>query len=248
MSAEHKRRPVVLKANPPLSDKQFAIVSVLNPENPRQKAQYHALKIHDVCADLVTAKDLLQYYHDLDDAFDCYVLDVGKWAPLVIDPMDVKEVIYANKQVEELVNSKREQMKISNQQWHKKVDKSIEEIQEAFTPEGQAKLANEKEPAISMLYKIRQLEFVIKRRQQELASMREVYRKNYSKTEQRLAAKTEMPPITEVAPMQYTLLSPPTQESSPSSVSSDAIDQGSLSQSDSSEQLPSEIMQSMMNH
>src|SRR5437899_713818 len=122
MEFNQKLRPAVLKANPTLADKQFCLLSLISPEDPRRKSQVYGFKIHDVCGDIETANDLAALYRDQDPDFDVYVGSVGTWLPWVWDPLEIKDARYANKQLEELVSSKREQAKQSNQQWHRKVD------------------------------------------------------------------------------------------------------------------------------
>lgn len=203
-SKKGKKRIAVLHDNPPLPGKKFFLASWISPES-RQKHEVYAYKIHDMCEELDTAKQLCRYYQSLDPDFNVAIGTVGKWSPWVFDENEIPAE-YADQRLTDLVRSHREKNKIDDDRWKQNVDKHIGEIQHATTKEGQEELANRKEPAISMRFKMKQLELTIKRRKEELASMEEVYHTTYSKQERADAKRAELP-LSEPAPMQYALLS-----------------------------------------
>jgi hypothetical protein len=217
MSRSAKGRKItVLHDNPPLPGKKFYVVSMISPESP-QKHDTYAFKIHDMCETLEEGRDLCRYYHNLDPDFDVFVGTVGKWSPWIWDPLEVQDAEYADQQLTELVRAHREQQKTSSTLWHNKVEEHLEQIRHAGTKEGQEELAKAKEPALSILFKIKQLELTEKRRREEREALETLLHENYSKEERQAAkAKESLFPLTEPGPMQYTLLSssPETQGSS----------------------------------
>lgn len=209
-----KKKVTVLHDNPPLPGKKYALISMISPES-RQSHQVHGFKIHDMCETEEEARMLAKYYHDLDKDFDVYVCQGGKWCPWVWDPLAVTDVEYANKELTDLIKSHRMHTKEMDQHWKKEHEKNLEEIRKGATKEGQLEMANRKEPAVSLWFKIKQIEQVIKRRKDELDNLQEVFHTQYKKDERNEAKKAKLP-LSEPPPMQYTLLgSAPTDEDVP---------------------------------
>ncbi|KAJ3170018.1 hypothetical protein HDU87_000484 [Geranomyces variabilis] len=204
-----KKRIAVLHDNPPLPGKKFFLASWISPAS-RQPHDVYAYKIHDMCEELEEARDLCRYYQGLDKDFDVAIGSVGKWSPWVFDMTAIESAEYADERLTDLVRSHREGNKSDDKRWKENVDKHINEIQHATTREGQEELASRKEPAVSMLFKMKQLELTIKRRREELVAMEEVYHNTYSKEERAKAKKASLP-LSEPVPMQYALLSSATE-------------------------------------
>ncbi len=234
MSAGIKKKITVLKDNPPLSGKKFFIVSMISPES-RQKHDVHALKIHDMCEREDEAKILCEYYHGLDPDFDVFHGTVGKWSPWVWDPLSITNVEYADSRMTELIKGHRMHMQSNDRKWHEEVEKHIEEIKKGNTKEGQLAMANKKEHPRSLWFKIKQLDLVIKRRREEKEALESIFHRNYTKEERKDAQNCDLP-LTEPAPMQYTLLG--------SDGNRDEIDVGTT-ENENEESLPEELEQEL---
>jgi len=204
MADKGKKKITVLKDNPPLSGKKFFLMSVISPES-RQQHTVHGLKLHDMCETEEEGRELAKYYHELDPDFDVLLGVVGKWCPFLFDTMDVPDVEYANKELTNLIKSHRMHRNSMDKHWKSEHEKNVEEIRKGNTREGQMELANKKEPAVSVWFKIKQIEQVIKARKDELDAMQELFHTKYPKSE-RLEAKKAQLPLSEPSPMQYTLL------------------------------------------
>ncbi len=198
------KRIAVLHNNPPLPGKQFFLASWISPVS-RQPHDVYAYKIHDMCDDEDEARDLCRYYQSLDPDFDVAIGSVGKWSPWVFDMADIHTAEYADERLTSLVASHRETNKTEDRQFKADVDKHVSEIKHATTKEGQQELADRKEPAIAVRFKLKQLELTIKRRRDELVALEELYHTNYTKDE-RAEAKRAQLPLSEPLPMQYALL------------------------------------------
>ena len=198
------KKITVLHDNPPLAGKKFFLLSMISPES-RQRHQVHGFKLHDMCETEEEGRDLAAYYHNLDPDFDVLLGRVGKWCPFLFDTMDVPDAEYANKELTELIKSHRMNKSNMDKRWKTEYEKSKEEIAKGNTREGQLELLNRKEPAVSLYFKIKQVEQVIKKRKEELETLQEVFHTKYNKAERSEAKKAELP-LSEVPPMQYTLL------------------------------------------
>lgn len=212
MSVGEKQKITVLMDNPPLSGKKFFIVSMISPES-RQKHQVYALKFHDVCETFQEAEHLAQYYNSLDNVFDCLIGSVGKWSPWLfnLDDVDAK---YADEQLNNLVRSHRQKASVQDQQFINHVNKHKNEVAQISSKEFQAAIVTEKkESAVQVLFRIKQLELVLKRRNEEMEALQSIYNENYT-DEERDHAKTleDSFPLSEPSISQYKKLPEPNEE------------------------------------
>jgi hypothetical protein len=202
MSFNKDQKVVVLHDNPPIPGKKFFLCSMISPES-RQKHKVYAFKLHDMCEDEEDAKRLQRYYHNLDSDFDILVGTVGKWGPWVFNSDDIPNIEFADNQLTDLVGAHRKQRRGEEQEFHDRIDKHREGIQNTTSKEAQQEIQNElQESSVQMLYRIKQLELVIKRREEELNSLKEVYSESYSEQERTDAELHEFP-LTEPQLMYY---------------------------------------------
>jgi hypothetical protein len=202
-----KRKVTVLHDNPVLpAGKQFFLASMISPDS-RQKHSVHGFKFHDMCESEEEGRDLAKYYHDLDPDFDVFLGKVGKWCPWIWDTDDLSQidVEYANAELTNLIKSHRMQRQSMDKQWKSEYEKNIEEIRKGNTREGQLELANKKEAAVSVWFKIKQVEAEIKQRKEDLENLKTIYHTEYKKSERLEAQKANLP-LSEPRPMQYALL------------------------------------------
>jgi len=205
MSEEKGKQKIsVLRDNPELPGKKFFLMSMISPES-RQAHKVHGFKIHDMCETESEGRQLAEYYHNLDQDFDVLLGTVGKWCPWVWNTLDVPDVEYANKELTNLIKSHRMNKQNMDQKWKSDFEKNVKEIEKANTMEGQQALANRKEPVVSVWFKIKQIEQVIKKRKDELDGLLEIFHTQYTSEQRKEAKKAELP-LSEPTPMQYTLL------------------------------------------
>jgi hypothetical protein len=192
-----------LHDNPELPGKKFFLVSMISPES-NQKSKYYGLKFHDVCEEWDEANDLAAYYKELDPVFDVLIGTIGKWCPWVFNIDDVKPK-YADEQLNELVSTHREKAKKQDAAWVNHVNKHKVELSERGTVENQEKTADVlKESSVQMLFRLKQLELVIQRRNEEFNSLLEIYNERYSEEEKSFADTfIDKFPLSEPSVIQY---------------------------------------------
>ena len=90
--------------DPPVSGQNFALVSIVGP-NLQQKCDVYGLKIRGVADSMDRARTMSQKLTKIDPDFDIYTVEVGKFFPLDVNPMELQNVEYQNTQLNELVKN-----------------------------------------------------------------------------------------------------------------------------------------------
>jgi hypothetical protein len=99
-----------LEEDPPMKNKKFAVISFISPEGIRNTS-LRGIKIRDVCADEEEAKKRAEEFRKLDsNKFDVFVGEIGKWLPYNPDRNSVKNQIYAESELNDLVHAQEDQM------------------------------------------------------------------------------------------------------------------------------------------
>jgi hypothetical protein len=202
---ETKKKISILHDNPEIAGRKYFLISMISPVS-RQKHSVYALKLHDVCGTQEEADMLKEYYHALDPDFDIYVSSGwGKWFPLIFDE-DTSGITseYADSALTELVRSKRQEVAKNNHDFEKRrIDAHIKKSEERVTIEEQEKVTQD-ECAVSMLCRIKQLELLITRRNQELDSLHSIYQERYTDEEKAHASSLEHEfPLSEPSQVRY---------------------------------------------
>ena len=178
--------------DPEISNQKFALVSIVGPHMP-QKCDVWGLKIRGTADSLENAKTLCKKLLRIDNHYDIYTVDVGKFFPLTVDPLKVQNVEYQNEQLNTLIKSYLENKENANELWNKRKTEMIEEaIKEG---KNQEEFAKKPEHPISVLHRIKNYEESIVEAESSLQSLREELDKarskfdNYSETEREIALK-----------------------------------------------------------
>jgi hypothetical protein len=142
----------VLFEDPPINGQTFALVSIVGP-NLNQKCNVYGIKIRGVTDSMDQAKAMTQRLMKVDNNYDIYTVEVGKFFPLDVDPHDVGEVEYENKQLNTLIKSYLENKEHANDEWHARKNEMIKEA----IKEGQSKDKAPEHP-VSVLQRLKNLE------------------------------------------------------------------------------------------
>jgi chromosome segregation ATPase len=163
--------------DPPIPNQQYALVSIVGP-NMSQKCDVWGLKVRGTADTLEKAKSMSQKILRIDNNYDIYTVEVGKFFPLVVDPFQIKEVEYQNDQLNTLIKSYLENRENANEQWHSRKN---EMVQDAIK-EGKSK-EKQKEHPISILQQIYMQEEDIQKGQLKISSLRDKLKDNYTEEE-----------------------------------------------------------------
>ena len=189
-----------LKDNPPLPGKRFFIVSMISPES-RQKHDVYGIKIHDMCDTEEEGRKLIEYYHDLDPAFDVFLGTVGRWCPWVFDPSVIKDAVYADQKLTEIMAAHREEHEKAQDSWNKRVQAKNEEMEKLKSKEYVEAKVNDRDRPVSIAYKIKQLEHIVTERQHELERYKGIFEDQYTEEEREEALKSDIPDVPVVEPL-----------------------------------------------
>lgn len=176
--------------DPEIPSQKFALVSIVGPHF-HQKCDVWGLKVRGIADTMEKAKSMSQKLMKIDNNYDIYTVDVGKFFPLAIDPLAVGNVEYQNEQLNTLVKSYLENRDAANDQWHERKNDMIQQaIKEG---KEQATLVTKPEHPIAVLQRMKSYEEQIKEIQDMLEDVKEKLSasqekfNNYSQDEKDLA-------------------------------------------------------------
>lgn len=151
--------------DPNISGQNFALVSIVGPEW-KQKCDVWGLKVRGVADTMDAAKRQVQKLMRIDNNYDIYIVEVGKFFPLCVDPLKLDNVEYQNEQLNALMKSYLENRTRAEEEWQARKN----ELVAAAVKEGQAK-EEPKEHPVSVLTRIEGLNKQIADAQDALAKM-----------------------------------------------------------------------------
>ena len=156
--------------DPSLPHQKYALVSIVGPLMP-QKCDTWGLKIRGTAETLDQAKALTQRLMKIDNDYDIYTVEVGKFFPLAVEPHDIGNVEYENNQLNELIKSYLENREAANEQWMKRKNEMIKEaVREG---KNQAELVGKPEHPIAVLQRLKQYEIDIGDIREQMDSLQE---------------------------------------------------------------------------
>jgi hypothetical protein len=151
--------------DPPLPNQQYALVTIVGPNMP-QKCDVWGLKIRGVAENIEKSKALCKKLMKIDNNYDIYTVEVGKFFPLNVKPHDVSDIEYQNDQLNVLIKTYLENKELANQQW---LERKNQLVQEAIREgKNQEELAKKPEHPIAVLQRIKTFEEKIKNLREEL--------------------------------------------------------------------------------
>lgn len=154
--------------DPEISSQRFALVSIVGPHMP-QKCDTWGLKIRGVAGSLEEAKRMSKRLVGIDENYDIYTVEVGKFFPITVEPKDVADVEYQNSQLNTLVRTYLENKQNANDMFNKRKSEMIEEaIKEG---QNQEEFANRPEHPVAVLQRIRTFDEEIEKARQTLQDL-----------------------------------------------------------------------------
>jgi hypothetical protein len=135
-----------------------------------------------VAESIEKAKQMTQKLMKIDNNYDIYTVEVGKFFPLTVEPHEVGEMEYENEQLNTLIKSYLANREAANEQWHQRKAEMIKEaIREG---KNQEEMSSKPEHPIAVLQRIKTFEDKINELKDEINMVSqdlELARDKYSK-------------------------------------------------------------------
>jgi tetratricopeptide (TPR) repeat protein len=178
--------------DPEIPTQKYALVSIVGP-HMSQKCDVWGLKVRGTAESIDKAKMLCKRLLRIDNNYDIYTVEVGKFFPLNVEPMQVPDIEYQNDQLNTLIKSYLENRENANEHWHQRKSELIETaIKEG---KNQEEFANKPEHPISVLHRMHNYEKAIEETEKSLEKLRDDLQlaktkfENYTQEEKDIALK-----------------------------------------------------------
>lgn len=160
--------------DPEIQGQKFALVTIVGPLMP-QKCDTWGIKLRGVADTIEKARSMSQKLMKIDNNYDIYTVEVGKFFPLAVEPNAIGSVEYQNSALNQLMKSYLENKELANEHWH---ERKNEMIQQAIK-EGreQEQMQSKPEHPIALMQRIKSYEENIKELQMSLSSAQEDLKK-----------------------------------------------------------------------
>lgn len=145
----------------------------------KQKCEVWGLKVRGVAESMEKAKAMTQKLMRIDNDYDIYTVEVGKFFPLAVEPTAVGEVEYQNSQLNDLIKSYLENREMANEQWEARKNEMIK----AAIREGKNQEAASSKPEhpIAVLQRIKSFTDAAKELQEQLDSVQKDLKLSHEK-------------------------------------------------------------------
>ena len=161
--------------DPPISSQTYGLVSIVGP-NLQQKCNVYGIKIRGVTEALEKAKTMSQRLTKIDPDFDIYTVEIGKFFPLDVDPMQLSNVEYQNSQLNALVKNYLENRENANIEYERRKNEMLKKA----IAEGKSQTETSEHP-IAILNRIEEITEKLAQAKQNLEDLTSAL--TYNKTE-----------------------------------------------------------------
>ena len=139
----------------PITGQRYGLVSIIGPNMP-QKCDVWGMKVRGSTDTLDQAKVLMKKLMSLDPDYDIYIVEVGKFFPLTVEPSQVGNVEYQNEQLNLLAKNYMENRDHANKEFQERKIEMVKEAMKEGSKEGQLELSNKPEHAVAVLHRMRE--------------------------------------------------------------------------------------------
>lgn len=112
--------------DPEITGQRYGLVSIVGPNMP-QKCDIWGLKIRGVADSIDRAKAMTQKLMKIDKDYDIYTVEIGKFFPLVVNPLEIEDVEYQNQQLNQLIKGYLESKELANEQWQERKSEMVKQ-------------------------------------------------------------------------------------------------------------------------
>ncbi len=138
-----------LHEDPEIPSQRFALVTIVGPHMP-QKCDTWGLKVRGAYSDIEKAKEMSQKLIKIDNNYDIFIVEVGKFFPLTIEPHEIPDIEYQNDQLNELIKGYLKNKEVANEHWYERKNEMVEDA----IKYGKTERGNEREHPIALLQKM----------------------------------------------------------------------------------------------
>ena len=125
-----------LDEDPSLTNQKWVCLSILTPETVKsvEKIFVRGIKIRGVYNTYEEAEKRANSIRNFDSKSNVYIGEVGKWLPFIDNPEYATDENYANKELNKLMKSYREEQEMAKEYHEKRkqemVDQALKELEE----------------------------------------------------------------------------------------------------------------------
>lgn len=152
--------------DPVIPSQMYALVSIVGP-NLQQKCNVYGIKIRGVTDSLERAKTMAQKLTKIDPDFDIYTVEVGKFFPIDIDPLDLSNVEYQNTKLNELVKGYLENRENAQIEYERRKNDMLKKA----IAEGKSDGKETSEHPVAILNRLDELNMRIAQEKQQLENL-----------------------------------------------------------------------------
>jgi hypothetical protein len=169
-----------LPEDPPISGQKYALISIVGP-HMKQKCDVWGLKIRGFSNSTQEGAKMVKKLQQINNHFDIFLVEVGKFFPLIVDPLSIDNIEYQNKELNSLIKGYIESRENAADEFHSRKNILMKEaIREGKEHEEDSKLATKEHP-IAVLKRKKDLQDKIKDIQDQLSDLQTSVEKNQMK-------------------------------------------------------------------
>jgi hypothetical protein len=115
-----------LAEDPVIHNQVYSLISVVGPHMP-QKCSVWGIKVRGSFRTQEEAKKKAVELSEIDNDYDIYTVETGKFVPLVVDPDADIETEHLNEELNTLIKSYKSSKEKANREWEANKQKQVEE-------------------------------------------------------------------------------------------------------------------------
>lgn len=160
--------------DPPVDGQRFALVSIVGP-HMNQKCDVWGVKVRGVASTIDEAKRVVSRLMTVDNNYDIFIVEVGKFFPLAVDPLKVGDIEYQNQELNNLMKSYLESKERANKEWEERKQEMVKRAMEEG--QNQEEMASRPEHPVSVLQRLMSTEDQLKNLETTLEKTKELLEK-----------------------------------------------------------------------
>jgi chaperonin cofactor prefoldin len=121
--------------DPEIPSQKFSLVTIVGPHFP-QKCDVWGMKVRGSASTIEEAKAKVSKLMQIDNAYDIYIVETGKFFPLAVEPNAIENVEYQNETLNSLIKEYLQNRERANQEFIvRKTEMTEMAIREGLDPD-----------------------------------------------------------------------------------------------------------------